>query len=153
MVGRDGVRPSPDDASGLEIVRVPNLPTPSGHYSHAIVHGGLIYVSGQLGRGPGTTDHEAGDITVQTRRCLGSLVAIVREAGGRPSSVLKVNVYIADIAHWPAVNAVYQDAFGEHRPARAVIPTGPLNFGALIEVDAIAAVTVAPFAGSARENS
>lgn len=86
------------------------------------------------------TDEDAGDITVQTRRALASVEAIVRAAGGSMAGLLKMNVYVSDIAHWPAVNVEYQRALGEHRPARSMIPTGPLHFGALVEIDAIAAI-------------
>lgn len=116
------------------------LPPPGGHYSHGMAHNGVLYVSGQLGRTAGMTDEEAGTITVQTRRALASVEAIVRAAGGDLAGLLKVNVYISDIAHWPAVNAEYQKFLGEHRPARAMIPVGSLHFGTLIEIDAIAAI-------------
>lgn len=123
-------------------IQPPELPPPGGHYSHAMAHNGVLYVSGQLGRTSGMTDEEAGTIDVQTRRALASVAAIVRAAGGDLNGLLKVNVYISDIAHWPAVNAEYQKILGEHRPARAIIPVATLHFGALIEIDAVAAIEV-----------
>lgn len=112
----------------------------NGHYSQAIVHAGTVYVSGQLGRGPGMSDSEAGDITVQVRRSLASLRAVLVAAGSDLDRVVKTTVFIADIALWPAVDAVYREVFGAHRPARAVVPTALLHFGALVEIDAIAAL-------------
>jgi 2-iminobutanoate/2-iminopropanoate deaminase len=131
----------------MKIIRSEQVAPPGGHYSHAVVHGGTAYVSGQLGRGPGMTDSEAGDIEAQTRRCLGNIEAILRAAGSDLQQLLKVTIYVSDISLWPAVNAVYAQILGSHRPARAVVPTRELHFGALIEIEAIAAVGPEPFGG------
>ncbi len=117
-----------------------NVATPNGHYSHAVAHGGVLYVSGQLGRGPNLSDEEAGDIRAQARRSLANVAAILAAAGLDMSRLLKVTLYIADIEHWPAVDAEYRQALGDHRPARAVVPVGLMHFGSLIEIDAIAAL-------------
>jgi 2-iminobutanoate/2-iminopropanoate deaminase len=66
----------------MNIIRSEQVAPPVGHYSHAIVHDGTVYVSGQLGCGPGMTDSEGGDIEAQTRRCLGNIEAILRAAEG-----------------------------------------------------------------------
>ena len=124
----------------IEVIEVDDAPAPNGHYSHAIACDGVVFVSGQLGRGPGMSDAEAGDIVAQTRRSLAGIDAILRASGSELSRLLKVNVYVTDIANWPAVNAVYREVLAAHRPARAVIAVGPLHFGALIEIDAIAAI-------------
>ena len=123
----------------VRMVHTAAVPSPNGHYSQAVLHGSTLYVSGQLGRGPGMSDAEAGDIARQTRRCLDNLRAILQGASSDFAGLLKVNVYIADISLWPAVNTVYAEVLGTHRPARAVIPTKALHFGALIEIDAVAA--------------
>jgi 2-iminobutanoate/2-iminopropanoate deaminase len=124
----------------IQVVHSERAPRVNGHYSQALIHAGTIYVSGQLGRGPAMSDEEAGDISIQTRRCLTSIAAILEAANSELSRLLKVNIYIADIALWPTVNAVYEQALGAHRPARCIVPTQVLHFGALIEIDAIAAV-------------
>ncbi|MBS0421424.1 MAG: RidA family protein [Proteobacteria bacterium] len=126
--------------SSVRIIQSNELPVPGGHYSHATLHQGVLYISGQLGRTAGMSDAEAGDVAAQTRRALSSVRAILRAAGSELPDLLKVNIYIADVELWPAVNAAYAAVLGNHRPARAVIPTGPLHFGALVEIDAIAAV-------------
>lgn len=123
----------------IKIIETKNAPPPLGHYAQAIQYSGLIYVSGQLGRGPKMSDAEAGDIEVQTRRCFGNILAIIQEAGSSASQLLKVNIFISDIAQWPKVNRVYSEMVGSHRPARIVIPTPVLHYGALLEIDAIAA--------------
>ncbi len=105
-----------------------------------MAHGDVLYISGQLGRGPNMSDADAGDIRAQTRRSLANVAAILEAAGVDLSRLLKVTVYIAGIEHWPAVDAEYRRALGDHRPARAVVPVGPMHYGSLIEIDAIAAL-------------
>jgi reactive intermediate/imine deaminase len=124
----------------IRALEAENLPTPNGHYSHAMAHGEVLYISGQLGRGPDMSDGEAGDIRAQARRSLANIAAILETAGVGMSRLLKVTIYIADIEHWPAVDAEYRLALGDHRPARAVVPIGPMHYGSLIEIDAIAAL-------------
>lgn len=124
----------------LRTVDVPDMPPPNGHYAYAIEHGGVVYASGQLGRGPNMTDAEAGDISRQTRRCLERLEKVLRAANSGLSGLLKVNITIVNMDDWPAVNAIYSETLGAHRPARAVIAAKSLHFDALIEIEAIAAV-------------
>lgn len=124
----------------IRVVQPVTSPPPNGHYSPAIEHNGVVYVSGQLGRGPAMTDEAAGNIEVQTRRALAAVAEILEAAGSDMSLLLKVNIYISDVALWGDVNAVYRQVLGEHRPARAIIPVAALHFNALLEIDAIAAV-------------
>ena len=65
---------------------------------------------------------------------------IIKAAGSSMDQVIKTTVYISDIQLWERVNEVYSDFFGEHRPARAVVPTKDLHFGFQIEIEAIASV-------------
>src|SRR6185369_1332137 len=125
----------------MEITRIstPNAPRPAGHYSQAVVHNGLVFVSGQLSIDPQTGERKLGSIEEQTEQVLKNVEAILKAADSDFSRVLKMTVYVADIELWAAVNEVYARILGEHRPARAVIPTGKLHYGFLIEVDAIAA--------------
>jgi len=124
----------------MKIVQTPDAPLPGGHYSQAIVHGGLVYVSGQLPIDPETRERGRGSIREQTELVLSNLAAILEAAGSRRDRVLKVTIYISDISLWDQVNEVYAQFFREHRPARAVVPTRELHYGVLIELDAIAAV-------------
>ena len=121
--------------------RTERAPKTGGHYSPAVVHGGLVFVSGQLPIDPqsGRKLSEA-PVEAQVLQALQNLAAILEANGSRLDRVLKVTVYVSDIALWDRVNAVYAKFFGAHRPARAVVPTGPLHFGFLIEIDAIAAL-------------
>lgn len=125
----------------MEIKRIstPDAPTPAGHYSQATVYNGLVFVAGQLSIDPASGAHMTGTIEEQTEIALNNVLAILQAAGSDWSRVLKMTVYVADINLWDAVNKVYGRMLGEHRPARAVIPTGALHHGFLIEIDAVAA--------------
>jgi len=111
-----------------------------GHYSQGVVHNGVIYVSGQLPTKPDGTRCGHLPFEEQAALALENVLAIVGAAGGSPRSVLKVTVYLVGVERWAAFNAVYAARMGDARPARAVIPVPALNHGALIELDAIAAV-------------
>jgi 2-iminobutanoate/2-iminopropanoate deaminase len=117
-----------------------DAPTPAGHYAQAVVHNDMVYVSGQLPIDPQTGDKLTGSIEEQTEQVLKNLSAILKAADSDLNLVVKSTVYISDIALWDRVNAVYAKIFGQHRPARAVVPTRDLHFGFQIEVDAVAAV-------------
>ena len=124
----------------MQTIHTLNAPGPAGHYSQAIVHGGLVYVSGQLPVDPLSGDKRVGTIEEQAEQVLMNLRAILRAAGTDLDRVLKTTVYISDIALWAQVNAVYARHFGDHRPARAVVPVKELHFGFQIEIEAIAAL-------------
>jgi 2-iminobutanoate/2-iminopropanoate deaminase len=110
-----------------------------GHYSQAIVHNGLVFVSGQISIDPKSGEKKPGSIEEQTEQTLNNVAEILKAANSDLSQVLKMTVYVADIELWSAVNTVYAKFMGDHRPARAVIPTGRLHYGFLIEIEAIAA--------------
>ncbi len=124
----------------MEKVLTANAPQPAGHYSQAIVHNGLVYVAGQLAIDPATGERKLASIEEQTEQTLKNVAAILEAAGSDLQHVLKVTVYISDIDLWGAVNETYAQVFGEHRPARAIIPVKELHYGFKIEIDAIAAV-------------
>lgn len=123
----------------IKKIATKNAPAAGGHYSQAVVHNGLVFVSGQLSIDPQTGERKLGSIEEQTEQALKNVAEILKAANSDLSRVLKMTVYVADIELWSAVNEVYARVLGEHRPARAVIPTGKLHYGFLIEIDAIAA--------------
>ncbi len=123
----------------IRTVYTQDAPTPAGHYSQAVVYNGLVYVAGQLAIDPRTGEKRLGSIEEQTEQVLRNVGEILKAADSDLSRVLKMTVYISDISLWGAVNEVYARVLGDHRPARAVIPTRELHHGFLIEVDAIAA--------------
>lgn len=126
--------------SAIEKVQTQDAPQPAGHYSQAVVHNGVVYVAGQLAVDPQTGEKLVGSIEEQTEQALMNLFQILRAAGSDVDRVLKTTVYISDIELWGRVNVVYARLFGDHRPARAVVPTRDLHFGFQVEVEAIAAL-------------
>ncbi len=113
---------------------------PGGHYSHVVVHHGVAYVSGQLPIAPSGPLQPAASFDEQARQVLANVRAAVEGAGSDLSRVIKCTVYISDVGDWPTFNRLYAEMFGEHRPARAVVPVSPLHYGYRVEMDAIAAV-------------
>jgi 2-iminobutanoate/2-iminopropanoate deaminase len=128
-------------------IQAPGTALPAGHYSQAIVANGLVYVSGQLPVDLTTGTRDTGPLADQTRRVLANLRAVLQASGSDLDLLLSVTVYLTDVALWGEFNAVYAEELGAHRPARTVVPTGPLRHGFLIEVSAVAAQRGAPGAG------
>lgn len=124
----------------IETIHTQNAPSPAGHYSQAVVYNGLVYVAGQIAIDPQTGEKKLGSIEEQTEQVLKNVCEILKAAGSDLNRVLKMTVYISDMDLWSAVNAVYAKVMGEHRPARAIVPTKELHHGFLIEIEAIAAV-------------
>lgn len=124
----------------MKRIQTEGAPSPAGHYSQAMVHGGLVFVSGQLPMGPDGEPLADAPVEEQTRVVLRSVGAILEAADSGLDRVLQVTIYVSDIAHWPAVNEAYAEVLGVHRPARAVVPVPALHHGVALEVQAIAAV-------------
>lgn len=123
----------------MKYIQPASLAKPRGHYSPAVVHNGFVFVSGQLpmdkeGKPVGTTVED------QMLQCLKNIDDILKAAGSNISQVVKATVFVTDIADWPKVNSVFAAYFGDHRPARVVVPVGRLVDDILVEVDCIAAV-------------
>ena len=122
----------------MQAVITEDAPAPAGHYEQARVHDGIVYVSGQLPVDPVSGDQKDDSIEEQTRQTLENVEAVLRAAGSDLDHVLKTTVYVSDIALWDRVNDVYASFFGEHRPARAVVPTRELHHGFQVEIEAVA---------------
>jgi reactive intermediate/imine deaminase len=104
------------------------------------LHGGTLYVSGQLGVTRETVEPSKVPISDQVMFALGNIKAIAGVVGEQVDDIVRCTVYVTDIAQWDEVNRTYAAFFGTHRPARSVVPCGPLHFGALVEIEAIVAV-------------
>ncbi|MEP7338480.1 MAG: Rid family detoxifying hydrolase [Acidobacteriota bacterium] len=124
----------------MKYVSTANAPQPGGHYSQATVLHGVVYVAGQLPIDAKTGQKKLGSIEEQTEQVLLNISEILHAAGSDLSRVLKTTVYVSDIGLWSRVNEVYARIFGDHRPARAIVPVKELHYGFQIEIDAIAAV-------------
>ena len=112
---------------------------PSGHYAQAIVHGDLVYLSGQLPFDHSTGQPNHGTATEQTECVLTNVGRILEAAGTTIENVIRCTIYTSDIAYWDDINAAYAKFFAGHKPARVVVPTGKLHFDFKVEIEAIAA--------------
>ena len=124
----------------MKIISTSECPPPAGHYSQGIVHHGLLYVSGMLAVDPKTGEKKLGSIEEQTQQALDNVDGVLRAAGTSRDKVIKCTCYVSDIALWGQVNAIYTRFFGDHKPARAMVPTRELHFGFLVEIECIATV-------------
>jgi 2-iminobutanoate/2-iminopropanoate deaminase len=125
--------------SAIRTVNAPGIAPPAGHYSHAAIHKGVAYIAGILPHVPGQAPGKPGTIEEQTRQVLSNLDAVLQAVGSDRTRVLRVTAYVSDVAHWPAVNRVWAEFFGDHKPARAVVPVNELHYGYAIEIETTAA--------------
>lgn len=121
-----------------EIVATPNAPAAIGPYSQAVCAGSWIFVSGQLGLNPKTGELASPGLPSQARQALENLRSILEAAGSGLRDVVSVDVFMTDIGHFGLFNQIYEEVFGEHRPARAVIGVNALPRGAFVEIRCIA---------------
>jgi 2-iminobutanoate/2-iminopropanoate deaminase len=109
-----------------------------GPYSHAVEAGDMVYLSGQTPLDPATGTLVGGGIPAQAERCFQNLFAVLKAAGLSPDDVVKVNVYLVDMADFGAMNAVYERQFARPFPARTTIGVASLPLGARIEIELVA---------------
>ena len=114
-------------------------PAPAGHYSQAIRHNGMVFVSGQLPLDPVSKEVVEGGIEAQMSQVMANIRAILEASGSGLDNILKATIYIPDSSYWPEINRVYAACMSDHKPARAVIPCGDLHYGVLVEMEVIAA--------------
>jgi reactive intermediate/imine deaminase len=120
-----------------EIIRTDQAPQAIGTYSQGVKLGAMVYLSGQIPLVPETMEMVDGDIEQQVRRVFENLQAVARAAGGSLADVVKLNVFLTDLEHFPVVNQVMADYFTEPYPARAAIGVAALPKDAAVEMDAI----------------
>lgn len=106
--------------------------------SQAVRGGGFIFVSGNIGFRPGTTELVPGGIEEETRQTLDSISAVLKTAGSSLEKVVKTTVYLADMKEFGAMNGVYGRYFPSEPPARTTVQVAALAYGARIEIEAIA---------------
>lgn len=121
-------------------IHTDKAPAAVGPYSQAVMTGGLLFTSGQLPIDAATGKMPEGPIEERAHVVFKNLAAIAEEAGTSLANVVKTTVYLANIADFQAVNAVYADYFPEPFPARSAFQVAALPLGADIEVEAIFAL-------------
>lgn len=120
-----------------QIIATPNAPQAIGTYSQAVKVGNTVYLSGQIPLVPQTMEMVEGNMEAQIRQVFENLQAVAEAAGGSLKEVVKLNVFLTDLAHFPLVNQIMAHYFAEPYPARAAIGVAALPRGAAVEMDAI----------------
>lgn len=113
-------------------------PKAIGPYCQAIAHGGMVFCSGQIPLDPQSMTVVPGEIEAQTEQVLKNLGAVLKAAGSDLSKVVKTTVFLQDLEHFKAMNAVYERAFGSHTPARSTVQVARLPLDVLVEIECIA---------------
>lgn len=113
-------------------------PAAIGPYSQGIWAGDLLYLSGQTPIDPASSALVTGDVEAQTHRCFDNLEAILVDAGLGMDQVIKCNVYLVDMADFPAMNAAYRTRFTAPFPARTTVAVAGLPLGARVEIELVA---------------
>lgn len=118
-------------------IQTTQAPAAIGTYSQAIKVGQTTYLSGQIPLDPISGELVSGSIEAEVRQCFANLQAVCEAAGGDLNGLVKVNVFLTDLSHFPVVNAVMESLFDAPYPARAAIGVAALPRGARVEVDGI----------------
>ena len=120
-------------------VRCAQVAPPGGHYAQAQLHGNTLYVSGQLGLGPGMSIETS--VAEQVAFALENVERIARVVGAARGDIVRCTLYLDGVEHGDEANRAYAAFFGTHRPARSVVPCATLHHGCKVEIEAIVAVT------------
>lgn len=123
--------------SDRRAVHTDNAPQAIGTYSQAIQVGSTVYLSGQIPLDPQTMQLVDGDMAAQIRRVFDNLAAVARAARGNLEDIVKLNIFLTDLQHFPLVNEIMAEYFTQPYPARAAIGVAALPKGAQVEMDGI----------------
>jgi 2-iminobutanoate/2-iminopropanoate deaminase len=123
----------------IETVATSGAPRAIGPYSQALRAGGFLFTAGQVGFDPATGELVDGGIAEQTRQVLQNIRAILEAGNSGLAQVVKTTVFLVDMADFAAMNEVYAEVFGSHRPARSTVAVAALPRGARVEIEAVAA--------------
>jgi 2-iminobutanoate/2-iminopropanoate deaminase len=117
-------------------VPTPNAPPVAGPYSPAVRAGDWLVLAGQVGLDPATGAMVEGGVEAQARRVLANIQVVLADCGAALTDVAKTTVFVTSMADFATVNAVYAEAFGDHKPARSTVEVAALPAGALVEIEA-----------------
>lgn len=120
-----------------EIIQTSEAPEAIGTYSQAVKVGNSVYLSGQIPLKPDTMTLVEGEIEIQIRQVFDNLRAVAKAAGGGMADIVKLNVFLTDLSHFPTVNEVMAQYFQKPYPARAALGVASLPKGVAVEMDAI----------------
>jgi 2-iminobutanoate/2-iminopropanoate deaminase len=123
----------------MEFIQTNKAPSAIGPYSQAVVANGMVYTSGQIALGADGNDSLLNEgVEVQAVQVLRNLEAVLQEAGSSLNNVIKTTIFLANMDDFTAVNEIYEEAFGVHKPSRSTVAVKTLPKNALVEIDAIA---------------
>ena|SRR5688572_1237809 len=120
------------------IVQTAAAPAAIGPYSQGIIAGGFLFTAGQIAFDPETMQLVEGDVVVQTRRVMANLQAVLAAAGADWKNVVKMTVFLTNMADFPRVNEVFAEVLGESRPARSTVQVAALPRGVPVEIELVA---------------
>lgn len=120
-----------------KIIQTQQAPAAIGPYSQAIRAGSFVFASGQLGLNPQTGKLQDG-VEAQTRQALANVQAVLTAAGTSVEKVVKVTLFLADMADFAKVNAIYGEIFQHEPPARSTVQVAALPLGGLVEIEVVA---------------
>lgn len=129
-----------ESASEIEFLNSPEMAALGFPFSEAVRVGDMLYLSGQLGNQPGTTELVPGGIAAETKQTFENIKAILERNGSGLDRVVKCSVFLADITEWPAMNEVYRTYFTKGFPARSALAASGLALGARVEIECIAVI-------------
>jgi 2-iminobutanoate/2-iminopropanoate deaminase len=116
-------------------VPTPHAPPVAGPYSPAVRAGDWLVLAGQIGIDPATGTLAPGGTEAEARQVLANITAVLGDCRATWRDVAKVNIFLVDMADFPAVNALYEQAIGAHRPARSTVAVAALPAGARVEIE------------------
>lgn len=124
----------------MQFISTDGAPKAIGPYSQAVKLGGMLFTSGQIPLDPATGKLVEGDFETMARRVFANLEAVLTASGGSFSNVVKTTVFLKNLSDFPALNAVYAEYFGDHKPARSTVAVAQLPLDSLIEIEMIASI-------------
>ena len=122
----------------MDFIATKNAPHAIGPYSQAVRAGNVLYLSGQIPLDPASGNLVQGDFAAQARRVFENLKAVLLESRTDFRHVVKATVYLSDLGNFQALNSVYAEYFGDHKPARSTVGVAQLPRGAAVEIDLVA---------------
>lgn len=123
----------------MQTVQTTEAPAAIGPYSQAMVANGMVFTSGQIALKP-SGEMVNGDVKEQCIQVLANLQAVLEAAGSSLDKVIKTTIFLDDMDDFAAVNELYAQSFGNHKPARSTVAVKTLPKNALVEIDAIALI-------------
>lgn len=127
-----------DELDAVRLIDSARAPTPPGPFSHASAVGPFVFTAGMGGLDPATGEVVSDDVREQTRQAMRNTLAILEDAGGSVTDIVKVTLYLTDMADYPLVNGIYEEFMGRHRPARTCVAVSALPVRERMKLDVIA---------------